>query len=133
MKKSLLDGRRALVAPRGRVSCSLPGRRSAGAASKAADVRPELPGKFVWFDLLTNDAAAAEKYYGGLFGWTFEPLEGHENPYKMIREKGQPIGGIVDMTARKSRPPRIHVARVRVGSGRRRRGRRLQGEGRRRP
>ena len=39
-------------------------------------MRPPLPGKFVWFDLLTNDAAAAEKYYGGLFGWTFEVLEG---------------------------------------------------------
>ena len=49
--------------------------------------------------------AAAEKYYGGLFGWTFEPLAGRENPYKVIREKGQPIGGIVDMSARKSDLP----------------------------
>lgn len=77
----------------------------AGPASGPAAVRPQLPGKFVWFDLLTNDAAAAEKYYGGLFGWTFEVLAGRENPYKVIREKGQPIGGIVDMSARKSDLP----------------------------
>lgn len=79
--------------------------RPAGAASKAADVRPQLPGKFVWFDLLTNDAAAAEKYYGGLFAWTFEPMKNHEPPYKIIREKGQPIGGLVDMTLRKNDLP----------------------------
>lgn len=77
----------------------------AGPASGPATVRPQLPGKFVWFDLLTNDAAVAEKYYGGLFGWTFEVLAGRENPYKIIREKGQPIGGIVDMSARKSDLP----------------------------
>lgn len=75
------------------------------ASAGPAEVRPAIPGKFVWFDLLTNDAAAAEKYYGGLFGWTFEPLVGRENPYKVIREMGQPIGGIVDMSARKSDLP----------------------------
>ncbi len=105
---------------------------SAGTASKPAQVRPSLPGKFVWFDLLTNDAAAAEKYYGGLFGWTFEVLKGHEPPYKIIREKGHPIGGLVDMTLRKDGPAGVHVARVRLGARRRRGGRRLQGEGRQR-
>ena len=79
--------------------------RPAGAEPGAADVRPQLPGKFVWFDLLTNDAAAAEKYYGGLFGWTFEVLKDHEPPYKVIRDKGQPIGGLVDMTLRKNDLP----------------------------
>jgi predicted enzyme related to lactoylglutathione lyase len=78
---------------------------SAGTAAGAAAVRPSLPGKFVWFDLLTNDAAAAERYYGGLFGWTFEPLKGHEPPYKIIRQAGAPIGGIVDMTLRKQDLP----------------------------
>ncbi len=78
---------------------------SAGPASKATAVRPSLPGKFVWFDLLTNDAAAAEKYYGGLFGWTFEVLKGHEPPYKVIRQGGAPIGGLVDMTLRRADLP----------------------------
>ena len=78
---------------------------SAGATAKPAAIRPSLPGKFVWFDLLTNDAAAAERYYGGLFGWTFEVLKDHEPPYKIIREKGHPIGGLVDMTLRKEDLP----------------------------
>src|SRR5580765_8497591 len=33
---------------------------------------PRLPGKFVWADLVTDDVAAAQKFYGGLFGWTFQ-------------------------------------------------------------
>jgi predicted enzyme related to lactoylglutathione lyase len=78
---------------------------SAGPAAKASEVRPQLPGKFVWFDLLTNDAKAAETFYGGLFGWTFETFKGHEPPYRIIREKGQPIGGLVDMTLRKDDLP----------------------------
>ena len=29
-------------------------------------------GKFVWFDLITNDIPTARKFYGELFGWKFE-------------------------------------------------------------
>lgn len=77
---------------------------SAGPASSAA-ARPQLPGKFVWFDLLTNDAKSAEAYYAGLFGWTFELMKDHEPPYKIIRQGGAPIGGLVDMTGRKEHLP----------------------------
>lgn len=35
---------------------------------------PRLPGKFVWADLVTDDVPAAQKFYGGLFGWTFRNL-----------------------------------------------------------
>ena len=31
-----------------------------------------LPGKVVWNDLITEDLPAAKRFYGGLFGWTFE-------------------------------------------------------------
>jgi uncharacterized protein len=67
--------------------------------------RPTIPGKFVWFDLLTTDAPAAEKFYGGLFGWTFEVQKTRENPYKVARLGGTPIAGIVDVSARKSEVP----------------------------
>lgn len=69
--------------------------------------RPGIPGKFVWFDLLATDSAAAEKFYGGLFGWTFElqKQKGRENPYKAVRLAGVPIGGIVDVSSRKSEVP----------------------------
>ena len=67
--------------------------------------RPTIPGKFVWHDLLTTDSPAVEKFYAGLFGWTFEAQKGRENPYKAIRLAGVPIGGIVDVSARKSEVP----------------------------
>jgi hypothetical protein len=67
--------------------------------------RPVIPGKFVWHDLLATDSAAAEKFYGGLFGWTFEPQKGRENPYKAARLAGVFVGGIVDVSARKAEVP----------------------------
>ncbi len=36
------------------------------------------PGKMVWADLVTPDLAAAEKFYGGLFGWTFQRIRAGE-------------------------------------------------------
>ena len=67
--------------------------------------RPTIPGKFVWHDLLTTDSPAVEKFYAGLFGWTFEAQAGRENPYKAIRLAGVPIGGIVDVSAKKAEVP----------------------------
>ena len=67
--------------------------------------RPTIPGKFVWHDLLTTDAPAVEKFYGGLFGWTFEVQAGRQNPYKVARLAGVPVGGIVDVSARKAEVP----------------------------
>lgn len=32
---------------------------------------PRLVGKFIWADLVTDDVAAARKFYGALFGWTW--------------------------------------------------------------
>jgi hypothetical protein len=33
-----------------------------------------LPGKIIWRDLLTNDPAASQRFYGELFGWEFESV-----------------------------------------------------------
>jgi hypothetical protein len=33
-----------------------------------------LPGKIVWRDLLTNDPAASQRFYGELFGWEFKSV-----------------------------------------------------------
>jgi len=84
------------------VSFSLP---AVSAASAATGMRPQLPGKFVWFDLLTNDAQKSEAFYAGLFGWTFETMKDHEPPYRIIRQGGVPIGGLVDLTQRKGDLP----------------------------
>lgn len=55
-----------------------------------------LVGKFVWFDLITDDSEAARRFYGGLFGWTFERADGsHGNEYYVARDGGVYVGGIV--------------------------------------
>ena len=57
-----------------------------------------LTGKFVWHDLVTDDTAAARRFYGGLFGWSFEDTA-HPNggDYTLIRAAGRYVGGIISV------------------------------------
>ena len=50
------------------------------------------PGKFVWYDLLTEDLDRAKRFYGGLFGWEFEADT--DDDYVSILHRGRPIAGI---------------------------------------
>jgi len=55
-----------------------------------------LIGKFVWFDLITDDAAAVRDFYSGLFGWVFETTRGPlGNDYYLARDGGVYVGGVV--------------------------------------
>ena len=54
-----------------------------------------LAGKFVWFDLLTDDPSAARAFYGELFGWDMEGLQS-DPAYTVIRHNGEAIAGISD-------------------------------------
>jgi len=55
-----------------------------------------LLGKFVWHDLITDDIAATEKFYGALFGWTFQnTTRPNGGDYTLIMADGLLIGGIV--------------------------------------
>jgi predicted enzyme related to lactoylglutathione lyase len=38
---------------------------------------PRLPGKFIWGDLVTDNALDAQKFYSDLFGWTFYDYGGY--------------------------------------------------------
>ncbi len=63
-----------------------------------------LPGKIVWRDLLTDDPAASQRFYGTLFGWTFQSVglaSGLEkdSSYTLIRHNGKLIGGMIDTIA----------------------------------
>jgi predicted enzyme related to lactoylglutathione lyase len=51
---------------------------------------PQLPGKFVWADLVTDDVPAARNFYGRLFGWTFRNVDG----YLIAANKEDPICGM---------------------------------------
>ena len=61
-------------------------------------------GKFVWHDLLTSDVAAAKKFYGELFGWSFKK----QGRYTVVLNKGQPIGGMIEV---QSKDGKKHAAR----------------------
>jgi predicted enzyme related to lactoylglutathione lyase len=66
-------------------------------AIDAGDGSTRLPGKVVWHDLLTEDPAAARRFYGGLFGWSFRDVDiGGGQTYTVIEHNGRGIGGLVD-------------------------------------
>jgi predicted enzyme related to lactoylglutathione lyase len=53
-------------------------------------------GKMIWADLVTPDLAAAEKFYGGLFGWTFQLIHAGDVNYAVAMLDGRPIAGLVE-------------------------------------
>jgi uncharacterized protein len=55
----------------------------------------EHAGKFVWFDLLTDDVQAARGFYGELFGWEFDDKGDNNAVYTTVIQNGTAIGGIV--------------------------------------
>ena len=48
-------------------------------------------GKVIWLELITPNLAAAEQFYGGLFGWTFQNVA---TGYAVAMLGGYPVGGI---------------------------------------
>jgi len=53
-----------------------------------------LPGKFVWFEHLSQEIDKAMKFYDELFGWhSAEVSMGGNEPYPLINNGDQPIGG----------------------------------------
>jgi predicted enzyme related to lactoylglutathione lyase len=56
------------------------------------------PGAFCWADLGTTDAAAAQEFYTGLFGWEAEPLPaGEGGVYVMFRLGGRDVAALYEM------------------------------------
>jgi hypothetical protein len=52
-----------------------------------------LPGKFVWFEHVSNDVAKARDFYGALCGWSVQAMPMGERPYDMIMNGADGIGG----------------------------------------
>lgn len=53
---------------------------------------PRVPGKFVWADMVTDNAASARAFYSGLFGWEFRDLGG----YHLALSDGRPLCGLLE-------------------------------------
>jgi len=77
-----------------------------GAIAHAGPLGPDgtpgttLPGKFTWFDLATENVAAARVFYGAVFGWKYEEVPGGPAEYTIIRNSQGKVGGMF----RKQRP-----------------------------
>ncbi|PZR33885.1 VOC family protein [Caulobacter segnis] len=52
---------------------------------------------FVWFELVTPDAAAAEAFYKAVVGWTAEASSGPNGPYTIFKAGDVPVGGMLEM------------------------------------
>jgi len=60
-----------------------------------------LLGKVVWSDLVTDDVAAARRFYEGVLGWTFESTTGPEGKqYLLARSGGTYVAGMVPVKGR---------------------------------
>ncbi len=78
---------------------------SVGLASQAAGLKvppinpyaeqAALTGKFIWFDLVTDDVDGARRFYTELFGWNFQTYGQGESEYTVILHRKRPIGGLV--------------------------------------
>jgi len=55
----------------------------------------EHPGKLVWAELVTPDLAAAERFYGGVLGWTFHDIRAGDKTYAIAKLGDAPIAGLV--------------------------------------
>ncbi|MCX4744392.1 VOC family protein [Kitasatospora sp. NBC_01287] len=61
------------------------------------------PGSLCWAELYTTDAAAAKRFYGGLFGWRSSevPMPGGEGGYTLLTPHGLPpermFGGLLEL------------------------------------
>jgi predicted enzyme related to lactoylglutathione lyase len=60
---------------------------------------PRLPGKFVWADLVTDNVPAAQRFYGRLFGWTFQGV----GDYTIAANGERPLCGMLQRERPKDR------------------------------
>ncbi|MGB5483231.1 VOC family protein [Parasphingorhabdus sp.] len=65
-------------------------------------------GDFIWYELLTSDADAAQNFYGPLVGWDFADSGQADVDYREISMNGGGVGGLMpltpEMTANGARP-----------------------------
>ncbi len=65
-------------------------------------------GDFIWYELMTNDADAAQQFYAAVLGWSFEDSGQKGMDYRIFTAKTEAIGGVMplspEMTDNGARP-----------------------------
>src|SRR5438552_17195506 len=74
--------------------------------------RKLLPGKFVWFELVSRDAKKAQAFYGEVLGWKVKPFPMGDFTYEMIFAGETMIGGYA--APRNDRQPSHWISYVSV-------------------
>ena len=54
-------------------------------------------GDFIWYELMTNDADAAQDFYGAVLGWTFTSAGQGDKDYRQFSMKGVHVGGVLPL------------------------------------
>jgi predicted enzyme related to lactoylglutathione lyase len=54
----------------------------------------QLTGKFIWFELATNDLQNQQSFYENVFDWTFSNANDSKNQYTLIKNNNQNIAGM---------------------------------------
>ena len=63
-------------------------------------------GRPLWFELMTSDPNAAERFYRSVVGWSAAPFEGSPQPYTMFQRSGDiPVGGLMTTPEGMNAPP----------------------------
>lgn len=65
-----------------------------------------LLGRPVWYELMTTDPAAAEKFYNHVIGWSSSPFESSPEPYTVFkRSGGVQVAGVMKTPEDMKLPP----------------------------
>lgn len=63
----------------------------------------QLVGKFVWYDLFTNNLESASRFYGELFGWSFSDTASKDKLVKTISIDGVPVANAIHIDSTKTK------------------------------
>ena len=55
----------------------------------------EGPARFVWYELMTTDPAAAESFYRGVIGWETRDFGKPDVPYTLLSAGSTMVGGLM--------------------------------------
>lgn len=58
---------------------------------------PQSPAPFVWYELMTTDAAAAEKFYKGVVGWKSQDMSQGDMKYTGLLAADLPVAGLMTL------------------------------------
>lgn len=63
------------------------------------------PGRLSWNELASPDVDASAKFYGDLFGWSTQDMEGMPQRYVVVQNGGRANGGIRELSPDEQTPP----------------------------